>query len=354
MPDPIPAVPFSIPGLSNRASAGSVGGASGRLAFDRVGRAGSFLLCFAGSRGGFGDFAIVPEYGTSPMARKARSREAALSRGITSKLLAIDLLAIEGRTMARVFITGSSTGLGLMAGQLLAGQGHRVVLHARNQARAADIRKALPRADDVVIGDISTLAGMHAVVEQANRLGRFDAVIHNAAAGYREQRIETADGLPHVFAVNTLGPYVLTALLERPDRLVYLGSGMHQGASAHLDDLAWNRRRWSGSQAYAESKLHDVMLAFAVARRWPGVRSNAVEPGWVATRMGGPGAPDDLDQGHRTQAWLAVGDDAAARVSGEYFYHLRGRAPNPSARDAALQDRLIEACARLSGVALPG
>jgi len=128
---------------------------------------------------------------------------------------------------------------------------------------------------------------------------------------------------------------------------------MHRSADANLDDLSWRTRPWNGSTAYAESKLHDVLLAFAVARRWTNVLSNALEPGWVATRMGGDGAPDDMDQAHRTQAWLAAGDDARARVSSDYFYHLRRRAPNPQAQDAELQDQLIAACARFSSVALP-
>ncbi len=255
--------------------------------------------------------------------------------------------------MARVFISGSSAGLGLMAGQLLVEQGHRVVLHARNRARAEEARGALPEADAIAIGDLSSIAEMRGVADQVNGLGRFDAVIHNAGVGYREPHRETADGIPHVLAVNTLAPYVLTALIARPARLVYLSSGLHRGASAHLDDLAWKQRPWNGAAAYSESKLHDVLLAFAIARRWPGVMANALEPGWVATRMGGPGATDDLDQGHRTQAWLAVSDDPAARVSGCYFYHLRPRAPNPEAHDVALQDQLIEACRRLSGIALP-
>jgi NAD(P)-dependent dehydrogenase (short-subunit alcohol dehydrogenase family) len=141
--------------------------------------------------------------------------------------------------------------------------------------------------------------------------------------------------------------------MERPARLVYLSSGMHHGARLHLDDLTWKKRRWSGSEAYAESKLHNVLLAFAIARLWPDVFSNALEPGWVPTRMGGAGAPDDMDQAHRTQAWLAVSDDPQARVSGEYFYHMRRRAPNPQARDPALQDQLIAACERYSSVAWP-
>jgi NAD(P)-dependent dehydrogenase (short-subunit alcohol dehydrogenase family) len=254
--------------------------------------------------------------------------------------------------MARVFITGSSTGLGLMAGQLLAEQGHRVVLHARSDARAEETQRELPAADAVIVGDLTTVAGMRAVAEASNRLGRFDAVIHNAAVGYREPRRDTEDGLPHVFAINALAPYVLTALIERPTRLIYLSSGMHHGAGAHPDDLVWKKRRWSGSEAYAESKLLNVFLAVAMARRWPDVLSNALEPGWVPTRMGGAGAPDDIDQAHRTQAWLATSDDAKARVSGHYFFHMRRREPNPLVHDVALQDRMMEAFAKFSGVQL--
>ena len=156
--------------------------------------------------------------------------------------------------MARVFISGSSTGLGLMAAQLLVEQGHTVVLHGRNEARSAEARHALPKAEAVVTGDLSTIRGMPGVAEQVNRLWRFDAVIHNAAIGYREaERVETEDGLPEVFATNTLAPYMLTALIKRPARLVYLSSGMHHSAEANLDDIAWKGRRWSGATAYAEA-----------------------------------------------------------------------------------------------------
>jgi NAD(P)-dependent dehydrogenase (short-subunit alcohol dehydrogenase family) len=255
--------------------------------------------------------------------------------------------------MSRIFISGSSTGLGLMAGELLVQQGHQVVLHARNAARAEDARLALPRAEAVVEGDLDTIAGAKAVAERVNKLGRFDAVIHNVAVGYREGHHLTEDGLPHVFAINTLSAYILTALIQRPKRLVYLSSGMHHRVDAHLEDILWTKRRWDGSAAYAESKLHDTMLAFAVARRWPEVSSNALEPGWVPTKMGGAGAPDDLDQAHLTQAWLASGDDPKSRGTGKYFYHLKRMEPNPQARDPALQDRLIAICAEVSGVHLP-
>jgi NAD(P)-dependent dehydrogenase (short-subunit alcohol dehydrogenase family) len=255
--------------------------------------------------------------------------------------------------MSRIFISGSSTGLGLMAAELLVRQGHRVVLHARNAERASDTRRALQQAEAVVVGDLETIEGAVDVAAQVNALGRFDAVIHNAAVGYREPLRVTADGLPHVFAINTLSAYILTALIARPKRLVYLSSGMHHHVQPNLDDALWQTRRWNGSQAYAESKLHDAMLAFAVARRWPDVFANALEPGWVPTRMGGPGAPDDIAQAHVTQAWLAAGDDPDADVSGRYFYHRKRMAPNPDALDPAWQDRLVALCESVSRIALP-
>ena len=176
----------------------------------------------------------------------------------------------EGGRMARVLITGSSDGLGLMAARLLVDDGHAVILHARNEQRGDHAQQALPGAEHVVIGDLESIAGMRQVAEQANARGRYDAVIHNAGIGYREpRRIETVDGLCHVFAVNVIAPYVLTALVPAPDRLVYLSSGMHRGGQPDLDDLQWARRSWNGAQAYSDSKLFDVVLAFGVARRWP-------------------------------------------------------------------------------------
>ena len=257
--------------------------------------------------------------------------------------------------MARIFITGSSDGLGRMAAQRLVADGHEVVLHARDTGRGREAMDAVPGAAAVLTGDLASLTQTRRLAEAANALGTFDAVIHNAAIGFRERRrILTEDGLPHVFAINTLAPYVLTALIRPPGRLVYVSSELHRRGHAGLDDLLWERRAWRGNQAYSDTKLHDVLLAFAVARRWPGVRANALEPGWVPTKMGGAHATGDLDAGHRTQAWLAVSDDAGAAVTGGYFFHKQPRKPSGATLDAGLQDGLLAACARLSGVPFPG
>ena len=254
--------------------------------------------------------------------------------------------------MARVFITGSSDGLGRMAARLLVEQGHGVVLHGRNPARSREAMAAVPGAEAVLTADLVSIAETKRLAADANALRTFDAVIHNAAVGYKEKRrILTADGLAHVFAVNTLAPYILTALMTRPKRLVYVSSELHRRGTQHLDDLNWERRAWNGTQAYSDTKLHDAWLACAIARRWPEVRSNALEPGWVATKMGGPRATGDIDQAHRTQVWLATGDDATA--NGSYFFHMRPKAPSGAVRDAARQDALLAACERFSGVALP-
>src|SRR6266545_5339383 len=196
--------------------------------------------------------------------------------------------------MSRVLITGSAQGLGLLAGRQLIAADHEVVLHARNPTRSRAASAAAPGAIGVVVGDLASIEQTRQVAEQANVSGRFDAVIHNAGVFLEPQRVETVDGLAHVCAVNVLAPYLLTALIDRPGRLVFLSSGMHLGGGLDLDVLQLTRRRWNPSRAYAESKLLDVTLAFALARRWPGVPSNAVDPGWVPTRMGGPDVCADL------------------------------------------------------------
>ena len=255
--------------------------------------------------------------------------------------------------MAHVLITGSTAGLGRAAARQLLEEGHAVVLHARTSARTSSIDDLVGRAAGVVVGDLESAEETAGVAEQVNAIGPMDAVIHNAAVYVDRERVATPEGHARTLAVDVLAPYLLTARIDRPSRLVYLSSGMHRSGDSSLQDIDWTARRWDGVQAYCDSKLFVTALAVALARRWPEVLVNAVDPGWVPTRMGGRGAPDDLELGHVTQAWLAVGVDAEATGSGGYWYHQRRTEPAPAALDERFQDALLDELVGLTGVRLP-
>lgn len=254
--------------------------------------------------------------------------------------------------MSRVFITGSTDGLGLAAARTLIDEGHEVLLHARSEERATAVAELAPRCLGVVFGDLSSAAETHKVAEQVNALGRMDAIIHNAGVYRVPSRSATAEGHAKTLAVNVLAPYVLTAQIQRPRRLIYLSSGMHRSGEASLRDVDWVDRPWDQTQAYCDSKLLVTTLVLAVARLWPDVLSNAVDPGWVPTKMGGASATDDLEMGHQTQTWLAVSDEPAATVTGKYWYHRKVQAPAREAGDTMFQDQLMAKLAELTGVKL--
>ena len=176
--------------------------------------------------------------------------------------------------MARIFITGSADGLGRAAAQTLLNDGHEVVVHARNRDRLTAVRDLLDRGAAAVVGDLSDLEETRGLARDVNRLGRLDAVIHNAG-------VYTG---PHVLPVNVVAPYLLTALIDRPQRLVYLSSSEHRSGRSSMTGIDWSGRRTTGS--YPDSKLFVTTLT-VLARRWAEVFSNAVDPGWVPTKMGG-------------------------------------------------------------------
>jgi NAD(P)-dependent dehydrogenase (short-subunit alcohol dehydrogenase family) len=254
--------------------------------------------------------------------------------------------------MSRIFITGSTDGLGLAAARELVDKGHEVVLHARSQQRASDLGEFAKEALGVAVGDLSIASETRSVAQQVNDIGRMDAVIHNAGVYLQSDRGTTPDGHAKTLAVNTLAPFILTALISRPRRLVYLSSGMHRSADASLNDIDWTNRPWNASTAYSESKLHVAALAAAVARRWPEVLSNSVDPGWVPTKMGGAGATDDLEMGHQTQTWLATGTEPEAKQSGGYWYHKQRREPSSAVLDITFQEPLLKHLAEMTGCEL--
>jgi len=249
--------------------------------------------------------------------------------------------------MAMIFITGSADGLGQLAANALIKLGHQVVLHARNAERGRQAINKAGGAAGVLIADLSSIEETKTLASKANAFGKFDAVIHNAGAYQVPKHSVGADGLPVLFSVNSLAPYILTCLMQKPQRLIYLSSGMHLHGNPSLDNLSpglYNR------VTYSDTKLHDVILTMAVARRWKNTYTNAVDPGWVPTKMGGTGAPDNLEKGFETQVWLAVSNDPEARVSGYYFHHKRKKDYLPAARDPVVQEKFIALCEQLTGV----
>jgi len=241
--------------------------------------------------------------------------------------------------MARIFITGSADGLGLLSAKSLISQGHHVALHARNASRGKDALKNVPGAEAVFVGDLSDIHETIQLCENVNASGSFDVIIHNAGV-YR-------DNGKRIFAVNTLAPYILTNLITLPKRLIYLSSGMHMQGQPNFQYF----KKDIDQITYSDSKLHVLILALAVARRKPDVYSNAVNPGWVPTKMGGKGAPDDLRKGYETQTWLAISDEESARVSGKYFHHLKERSYNPVGDDVTVQEEFLSLCREITGIA---
>lgn len=242
--------------------------------------------------------------------------------------------------MMRVLVTGSTQGLGRAAAKSLLDASHEVVVHARDTERLDALSDLLDRGAEVVVGDLSDLEETRQVADQVNELGRMDAVIHNAGVD--------SSGL--LMPVNVVAPYVLTALMDRPNRLIYLSSRMHFGGKPNLAGIDWTGHKATGT--YSDSKLFVTTLAFAFAERWPDVLVNAVDPGWVPTRMGGPDATGDLHLGQVTQTWLATSNDPAALTTGGYWYHQSQDEPHPDSHVRAFQQELLDALAATTGVAL--
>lgn len=251
--------------------------------------------------------------------------------------------------MARIFITGSSDGIGLHLAKRLIQQGHQVTLHARNEDRAASTRAAAPTAEEVLIADLRSISATKQLAKEANATGQFDAIIHNAGIGYggTSSREITSDGISAVFAVNTLAPYILTCLMDKPkSRLLYMSSDSHYGGDETLKNC-------TTSHSYSNSKLHDVMLANAFARRWDGIQVVSMHPGWVRTKMGGA-APGSTDKPAKVLAEWAVGEGQMAKLPTGAFFTTDGQeAAHSGAGNVEKQKELLSICEKVGGVDVP-
>ncbi|WIE57947.1 SDR family NAD(P)-dependent oxidoreductase [Curtobacterium sp. MCLR17_031] len=238
--------------------------------------------------------------------------------------------------MARILVTGSTDGLGRGTADSLLRSGHDVVVHARNTARAEAVADLVERGAELVVADLADRDAVIATARELDAGTPLDAVVHNAGVGRS------------LVPVNVVAPYLFTALLRSPERHVYLSSGMHRGGRPRLDTVDWTGA--SETNSYSDTKLFVTALAAEVPLRRPGVLSNAVDPGWVATKMGGAGAPDDFELGHRTQETLAT--DPNQTVTGGYWFHGERQEPHPAVADQRFRTELLDTLADATGITL--
>lgn len=243
--------------------------------------------------------------------------------------------------MARIFITGSSDGLGARAANALISRGHKVTVHGRNAQRASDAQKACPGAEDAIIADLSSTEATKSLAKELNDKGPWDAIIHNAGVMHIPSSSKGPEGLPTLFATNTLAPYMLACLVKPPKRLVFLSSQLHQGGDSSLRNIQ--------SCGYGDSKLHNTMMAFAFARKLPNIEVSSLDPGWVQTKMGGAGASDDINAAVDTYVMLAEG----GVQSGKHWYHCKERSYQKDAGSEDKQEKLLKELEGISGVSLP-
>lgn len=252
--------------------------------------------------------------------------------------------------MVRVFITGSTDGIGQAAAKLLAEQGHQVVLHARNADRAASAKAAIPNAHSVLVGNLSSIEETKKLAKEATSAGPYDVIVHNAGIGYGStaSREITSDKISAVFAVNTLAPYILTSLMDKPtSRLLFMSSDSHYGGDETLKNA-------TQSHSYGNTKLHDTMLAKAFARRWTDIQVLSMHPGWVKTKMGGSSAPITLSEPAKALASWVAGEGSLVKATSGAFVTTSGEAkPHPGADNVSKQEELLDICKQVSGVSVP-
>jgi NAD(P)-dependent dehydrogenase (short-subunit alcohol dehydrogenase family) len=287
---------------------------------------------------------------------------------------------MQGKT---VVVTGANSGIGFETAAALASMGARVLLTARHADKGRAAVAALTQRLDgkgqvqLVVFDLADLAsvrrGAAEILEQAPRL---DVLVNNAGLVLTE-RAETVDGYEATFAINHLGPFLLTnLLLERmresaPSRVVNVASTAHNAARKGIpfDDLQ-STRSYRGMRVYGESKLANILFTLELSRRFAasGLTANSLHPGTVRTGYGGDGdtrgflafgikiaSPFFLSpaKGARTSVYLASSPEVEG-VSGEYFVKCKPRKPRRWAQDPEAARRLWRVSEELVGLDPPG
>ncbi|KAL4733883.1 hypothetical protein BDV11DRAFT_199293 [Aspergillus similis] len=260
--------------------------------------------------------------------------------------------------MSRILITGSTDGFGLEAARQLVQLGHQVYLHARSTQRASDAEKACPGAAGTLIADLSSVDETKKLAEEANKIGTFDVVIHNAGLYLGPFRKTPDTGMPAQVFVNVLAPYILTCLMHKPKRLIYISSILHKQGNPDLKDMFWFERgeeKWNDFQSYCDTKVQVNLVANAIARRWKGTNVLTVHPGWVATKLGGAQAPDRLEDGVETYVKLAVGNYDQSLTGAEGYFEPRGKLGEqvPACKDVDLQEKAVQALEKQTGLKIP-
>lgn len=242
--------------------------------------------------------------------------------------------------MSRIFITGSTDGLGKALAEELLWEGHDVVLHARNMQRAKAINYLKRSGASIIAGDLSIDSQVRSIAESINNTAPFDVVVHNAGVGSGSD----------ILNVNVLAPFMLSALIERPARIIFLSSSMHY--EGHPPGNQEDLDSYITGCSYSDSKFLVTALALTLSRLWHDTTVNAVDPGWVPTKMGGRTAPDDFGRGYEKQKWLAVSTEAEALTSGGYWHYKKRYQPHELCSDTRFQSLLIEHLEKMTGIQL--
>ena len=279
-----------------------------------------------------------------------------------------------GRTTA--LVTGANSGLGKAVASALAAQAMRVGLVARDRGRGeaalADIRAATGNADlHLFVADLADQDSIRALAQAVReRFDRLELLINNAGTAFAERKL-SPQGIERAFAINHLGPFLLTNLLldlleaSAPARIVNVGTRID--AAIDFGDLNWERRRYGMMKGYAQSKLGNLHFTFELARRLAGsgVTVNCVFPGVFKSNLGGTDGAQGLFWKllARLGGWAIPSPETAARrvlylatapelaqVSGQYFADRKRLTAPAQANDPEANRRLWAISEALTGL----